>query len=219
MGEARQVHARALLEICWLQWVAQRQWEEARRALDSIALVGDLPFMVSSDSADVWANQSLFSRQATVGTPPDAFSETGQDWGLPVYVWDAMRADDFGWLRARGRRMAAMFDGFRIDHLVGLYRAWTRPLDKTQPMHFEPADEAEQRVLGDDLVRIFKASGAEVIAEDLGSVPDFVRASIGALGVPGFKVLKWERHWNEPGQPPIDPRTFPALSVATAVSA
>ena len=130
-----------MLEACWTQWIAQRQWEQARRDLDGIALVGDLPFMVSADSADVWARQSLFSREASVGTPPDAFSETGQDWGLPVYLWDAMRADDFGWLRARGRRMAEMFDGFRIDHLVGFYRTYWRPANGDAPF-FVPADEA-----------------------------------------------------------------------------
>ena len=131
--DARAERADAVLEVCWNQWIAQRQWEAARRALEGIALVGDLPFMVSADSADVWAHQSLFSREASVGTPPDAFSETGQDWGLPVYLWEAMRADDFGWLRARGRRMAAMFDGFRIDHLVGFYRTYWRPANGETP--------------------------------------------------------------------------------------
>ena len=133
MAAARTTHADALLEACWTQWIAQRQWEQARRDLDGIALIGDLPFMVSGDSADVWSRQSLFHRDASVGTPPDAFSETGQDWGLPVYLWDAMHEDGFGWLRARGRRMAAMFDAFRIDHLVGFYRTYWRPASGEAP--------------------------------------------------------------------------------------
>jgi 4-alpha-glucanotransferase len=70
-------------------------------------------------------------------------------------------------------------------------------------------------MLGETLVSIFVGSGAELIAEDLGTVPAFVRRSITALGVPGFKVLRWERHWDHPGQPSIDPASFPALSVAT----
>ena len=180
-----------------------------------VRVFGDLPFMISANSADVWRHQAEFRLDATVGAPPDAFAKDGQDWGLPPWSWRVMRAGDYRWFRARARRHAHLFEGFRIDHLVGLYRTWTRPLDKTQPAHFEPADLAEQQALGDDLVSIFKSSGAEVIAEDLGSVPAFVRTSISALGVPGFKVLQWERHWNEPGQPPVDPRTFPALSVAT----
>lgn len=214
LAEARTAHARALQFTCWLQWHAQTQWVASRTALDGIDLIGDLPFMVSSDSADVWARQHLFTRDATVGTPPDAFSETGQDWGLPVYRWDAMRHDDFAWLRARARRAAEMFDAFRVDHLVGFYRTYTRPLDGSPP-YFVPADEDDQRQLGETVLDVFRSAGAEIIAEDLGTVPDFVRASLDRLGVPGYRVLRWERDWHAPGQPFRDPRGYPAVSLAT----
>lgn len=214
LTEARTAHADAILEVCWTQWVAQRQWERARAALDGIALVGDLPFMVSADSADVWSHQPLFSREATVGTPPDAFSDTGQDWGLPVYRWDVMRDDDFGWLRARARRMAAMFDGFRIDHLVGFYRTYWRPVDGATP-YFVPAHEDDQRQLGEAVIDAFASAGSALIAEDLGTIPDFVRASLHALGLPGYKVLRWERDWHAPGQPFLDPAGYAAASLAT----
>ncbi len=215
LAAARLVHADALLEVCWTQWIAQEQWMAARRALDGIALVGDLPFMVSADSADVWANQALFSRDATVGTPPDAFSETGQDWGLPVYRWGAMRADDFAWLRARGRRMADMFDGFRIDHLVGFYRTYNRPLDGAAP-HFVPEAEDDQLRLGEDVIAAFGSAGAALIAEDLGTIPDFVRESVGRLQLPGYKVLRWERDWHADGHPFHDPAHYAASSLATS---
>ncbi|AMY07310.1 4-alpha-glucanotransferase [Luteitalea pratensis] len=214
MAAARTKHANAVLQACWTQWIAQRQWEQARRDLDGIALVGDLPFMVSADSADVWAHQSLFSREASVGTPPDAFSETGQDWGLPVYLWDAMQEDDFGWLRARGRRMAAMFDAFRIDHLVGFYRTYWRPANGDTPF-FVPDDEANQRLLGEAVIEAFASAGAALIAEDLGTIPDFVRASLESLRLPGYKVLRWERDWHVKGQPFHDPATYAAASLAT----
>lgn len=214
IAAAHAAHADAVLEVCWQQWLAQRQWERARRALAGIALVGDLPFMVSCDSADVWARQHLFSRDASVGTPPDAFSDTGQDWGLPVYRWDAMRADDFGWLRERGRRMATMFDGFRIDHLVGFYRTYHRPRNGAAP-RFVPYDEEDQRALGEDVMTAFASAGAALIAEDLGTVPDFVRESLRRLGLPGYKVLRWERDWHAPRQPFRDPATYPAASLAT----
>lgn len=199
----------------YLQWIAAEQWQEARRLAAPRRVFGDLPFMISGNSADVWLHQDEFRLDATVGAPPDAFATDGQDWGLPPWRAPVMRERGYRWFRARARRHADLFEGFRIDHLVGLYRTWTRPIDKSQAAHFEPAEPPEQQALGEDLVAIFKAAGAQVIAEDLGSVPDFVRTSITALGVPGFKVLQWERHWDEPGQPPIDPRTFPALSVAT----
>jgi len=171
--------------------------------------------MISADSPDVWTRQQEFRFDATVGVPPDAFSETGQDWGLPPWRWQVLHDTDYQWMRQRARRHADLFDGFRIDHLVGLYRAWVRPLDKTQQPFFDPPEEPEQQALGEMLVRIFKDSGAEVIAEDLGTVPTFVRESLTALGVPGFRVMRWERHWDEPDEPAIDPLAYPELSVAT----
>ena len=85
--------------------------------------------MVTLDSADVWSRQQDFLLDASVGTPPDAFSETGQEWGLPPYNWDAARRNDFEWLRMRARRQSDLYDGFRVDHLVGFYRTYVRPLD------------------------------------------------------------------------------------------
>ena len=75
---------------------------------NGVALFGDLPFMVDGDSADVWARQDEFRLDVSIGAPPDAFSATGQDWGMPAYRWDAVAADDFGWLRDRARRSAAI---------------------------------------------------------------------------------------------------------------
>lgn len=199
----------------YLQWVAAGQWEEARRLAWPTRVLGDLPFMISGNSAEVWLRQDQFHFDATVGAPPDAFAEEGQDWGLPPWRWQVMREDGYEWMRQRARRHRDLFDGFRLDHLVGLYRAWIRPLDRTRPAYFAPANEAEQLALGETLVRIFTSTGADVIAEDLGTVPDFVRASITALGVPGFKVLRWERAWDEPGEPLLDPAGYPELSVAT----
>jgi 4-alpha-glucanotransferase len=49
-----------------------------------------------------------------------------------------------------------------------------------------------------------------VLAEDLGTVPDFVRASLAAIGIPGTKVLRWE---NDRGVP-RDGTKFPKCSVA-----
>jgi 4-alpha-glucanotransferase len=199
----------------YVQWIADEQWADARRQSHPVRVFGDLPFMISADSPDVWTQQNEFRFDATVGVPPDAFSETGQDWGLPPWRWDVMAQDGYEWMDRRARRSARLFDGFRLDHLVGLYRTYIRPRDPQTKAFFAPPDEASQRELGDRLVRIYQASGAEIIAEDLGTVPDFVRASLVALGVPGFKVLRWERHWNSPGQPFIDPTEYPVVSVAT----
>ena len=198
----------------YMQWLADDQWETARERAAPVALFGDFPFMVSTDSADVWARQDLFRLDATVGVPPDAFSATGQDWGLPVYRWDAMADDDFKWLRDRVRRSSRLFDGYRIDHVVGFYRTYARPIGQKNGS-FDPADEPAQLAQGERLMSIFLGGAARVVAEDLGSVPDFVRQSLTQLGIPGYKVFRWERAWTEPDEPFHDPGSYPSLAVAT----
>jgi 4-alpha-glucanotransferase len=199
----------------YLQWLAGDQWGEARDRAEPITLLGDLPFMVSGDSADVWARPDEFRLDASVGVPPDAFSATGQDWGLPVYDWDVFTERDFDWLRDRARRNADLYDGYRVDHLVGFYRTYYRPHDGTAPQ-FTPATQDAQVRLGEQVLGVFREPGAEIIAEDLGVVPEFVRESLARLAVPGYKVFRWEREWSQSGQPFKDPHQYPPVSVATS---
>ena len=214
LEEARRALEQEILFHQYVQWIADAQWEAAREHLGDIRLFGDFPFMVGADSADVWANQHAFRFDRTVGTPPDAFSATGQDWGLPVYRWDVMVAGDDRWLRQRARRMARLYDGYRVDHLVGFFRTYSRGLGETVGT-FDPDDEAEQRAQGERILKLFIDTGAQVTAEDLGLIPDFVRASLMRLHVPGYKVLRWERDWHSPGEPLLNPAMFPAVSVVT----
>ena len=211
---ARRELADEILYHQFVQWVADDQWSRARDAMGDVHLFGDFPFMVGADSADVWANQHLFRFDATVGTPPDAFSATGQDWGLPVYRWDRMHAEDDRWLRQRARRAARLYDGVRLDHLVGFYRTYSRTTGSTTG-GLDPPDEPEQLRQGERLMALFAESGLQLTAEDLGSVPDFVRLSLGRLKIPGYKVLRWEREWDVPGEPFRSPARYPPTSVAT----
>ncbi len=217
IDRARRELARAVLYRQYLQWLASTQWRDARAAAASfgVALFGDLPFMVDGDSADVWSRQEQFHLDATVGAPPDAFSAAGQDWGMPVYRWDVIAREDFRWLRERARRSADLYDGYRVDHLVGFYRTYGRPRDGGAPF-FTPADEADELALGERVLTLFRETGADVIAEDLGTVPDFVRASLDRQRVPGFRVFRWERRWHEDGQPFRDPAEYPGASVAAS---
>src|SRR5688500_9717986 len=184
LDAARAELADDILYRQYLQWVAGDQWGSARDRAGEVALFGDLPFMVSGDSADVWARQDEFRLDASVGVPPDAFSETGQDWGLPVYRWEVILERDFEWLRNRARRNADLYDGYRVDHLVGFYRTYFRPHGGGTP-EFTPPDERLQRALGERVLAVFREPGSEIIAEDLGIVPDFVRDSLEGLGIPG----------------------------------
>jgi len=215
LAAARERHARELLFQQWMQWVAEEQWHAARAVAsrEGVRLGGDLPFMVATDSADVWARREDFRTDASVGVPPDAFSPTGQNWGFPVYRWPEMKAADYPWIRERARRLADLYDLYRVDHVVGLYRTYYFPKDGTEA-RFVPAEEAEQLENGEAVLRIC-SEGAQVVAEDLGVVPDWVRASLTALGVPGYRVQRWEKNWKEGGDAFLDPAEWPPLSLAT----
>jgi 4-alpha-glucanotransferase len=203
-----------VLEQMYLQWVAHEQWQAARAELRTlgVALMGDMPFVVGSESADVWSHREQFRTDVSLGAPPDDFAKDGQSWGLPVYDWKAMDEDDLAWLRTRARHAGALFDRFRIDHLVGFFRQWVRK--EGDKGYFVPADEKEQRARGEKVLRaMLEAAGpGAVIAEDLGVIPPFVRETMTRLGLPGYKVLPWE---NDEAHMPRDPRGFPELSVAT----
>jgi glycogen operon protein len=208
---ARKEKREQLLCANWAQWQLELQWSKARRAARAagVDLMGDLPFMVGIDSADVWSNRDLFRSDLHVGTPPEEGSPEGQDWGLPVYDWGALEREDFSWIRARAARAAALFSFNRVDHVIGFYRTYFRSVDRKNS-GYTPADEGAQLRLGETLMRIMSQRG-EVVAEDLGAVPDFLRPSLARLGVPGYRVLRWEKD----GERFRDPASWPAISVAT----
>ena len=214
---ARAAHADRVLYHEYVQWQLDRQWHAARAEANAagVELMGDLPFMVAGDSADVWSRPFDFRIDARVGVPPDMFSATGQDWGLPVFRWDVMEQNGFAWFTERARRNADLYGLSRVDHVVGLYRTYYRTGDPASEGAFTPPDEPAQIKNGERVIGIF-SQGARVIAEDLGTVPDFVRESLTRCGVPGYRVLRWEREWKEPGQPFRDPVRWPALSIATS---
>jgi 4-alpha-glucanotransferase len=222
LQQARNAHADAVQFFKYAQWLAHEQWHDVRSKLAAIGVevMGDLPFMVGRDSADVWSNQREFRLDMNVGVPPDQFDQDGQDWGLPPYNWLAMRQNDFAWLRRRARYSGSLYNRFRIDHLVGFYRTYMRPLKSRDEQGklvtgaFDPADERAQIAHGERVISAMSEAAAEkssrLVAEDLGIVPDAVRASLAELEVPGYKVLIWEKD----GAVFRDPLKYPAVSVA-----
>ncbi len=199
----------------YLQWLAAEQWAHVRAHAQrrGVLLMGDLPFVCGRDSADVWAHRELFDLSSSAGAPPDAFSPTGQAWGLPLYDWDALRHSGFEWWRQRVRHARELYDLFRIDHVVGLYRTYAIPVADGGTAGFVPRDQPAQLAQGHDLMTaiVAEAAPAGVVAEDLGTVPDWVRHDLTTLGIPGYRVFRWERQDHSF----IEPRTYPALSVAT----
>ena len=121
-----------------------------------VILKGDLPIGISRTSADAWLHPELFNLDSCAGAPPDAFSEDGQNWGLPTYNWEKMSEDDYAWWKERLANMAQYFDAFRIDHLLGFFRIWEIPYGISGGIlgHFNPAlpyREEELASLGFDM--------------------------------------------------------------------
>ncbi|HEX4352672.1 MAG TPA: 4-alpha-glucanotransferase, partial [Polyangiales bacterium] len=214
LARVRDEHREQLLQVKWLQWQLDGQWRRARReaSASGVELMGDLPFTVAVDSADVWAHRELFRLDQHVASPPDATSPAGHDWGLPVFDWDALTRDDYSWVKARAMRAGELYGLCRVDHVIGLYRTYYRTLDG-RSKGFTPPQEAVQLMLGETLLRIM-SRWTEVIAEDLGMVPEFLRPSLERLGIPGYRVLRWEKD----GAQFRDPQSWPSASVATVAT-
>jgi 4-alpha-glucanotransferase len=204
-----------------VQWTLLDQWEHARARMRELGveLMGDLPFVVGAESADVWSHASQFQMHMSLGAPPDAYAADGQDWGLPPYDWLAMEADDLAYIRARTRHAAHLYDRFRADHVVGYFRQWVKRKEGGEQGRFDPAGTDAQaargrRVLGamhEELARANHVEPPRALAEDLGVIPPFVRDVLRELGLPGYRVLPWEK--DDAGF--RDPRAFPADSIVS----
>ncbi len=219
LATARRELASEVRKYLYFQFVAHSQWNAVREyARERGAFIGgDLAFSPSRDSAEVWAHQEMFDLSRTVGTPPDEFNRRGQRWGLPMPNWEAMRAEGLELWRSRVRHARELYDCLRVDHVVGMYRTFSFGSEPDDRGTFFPSIEEEQRAQGEAVIRatLEEAPDALIIAEDLGTVPPWVRQSLAALGVPGYKVMMWERKWDEPDAPFISPHDYPELSLAT----
>lgn len=178
------------------QFLFFRQWHALRAAAHQrhIRILGDLAIFVAHDSSDVWAHRELFrldenGRPTVVaGVPPDYFSATGQLWGNPIYRWDALAADGYGWWIARVRQALQLADMLRLDHFRGFQGYWEVPGDAAtaESGHWEPGPG------GALFDAIHQALGAvPFIAEDLGDITPDVVALRKRLKLPGMRVLQF----------------------------
>jgi 4-alpha-glucanotransferase len=232
----------------WVQWHTFSQWKAVRNYADTVGvkLMGDVPIGVSNASADVFFEPQWFMKDWYGGAPPetvfkdDAFAcKWGQNWGVPLYDWDALKKSDFAWWKRRIHKLTDIFHIFRIDHILGFYRIYAFPwhpkrnaefleLDTTEakkltsgklPHFFPRADDsdihkAQNLSDGDTYIRAIleAAEGYEVVGEDLGCVPDYVRPHLMELGIAGFKICHWEtNHYGEAQKP----EEHPACAFAT----
>lgn len=192
---------RALLQddirfYTYLQFLFFRQWNALRDYVHElgIRIIGDLPIYVAMDSADVWAEPQFFQLddalipKAVSGVPPDYFSEDGQLWGNPLYDWDAMRQDGYGWWIRRIDGAGKLYDVLRLDHFRGFADYWAVP--------YGAATAREGRwVSGPGMDLIDRLNGwfsqLEFIAEDLGYPTPAVAQLLRDSGWPGMKVLEF----------------------------
>ena len=187
----------------YFQYLFFKQWGELREYIHSlgIRIIGDLPIYVAMDSADVWAEPEFFQLgegnipTEVSGVPPDYFSADGQLWGNPLYDYDRMRQDGFGWWIRRVEGASRLFDVIRIDHFRGLESYWAVPYGA------ETAREGRWRKgPGMDLVGVLTQwfHGLDIIAEDLGFLTPEVHQLLRDSGLPGMKVLEFAFDAREP---------------------
>jgi len=110
----------------WLQQSLDTQFSKAAKDITELGLYleGDLPILMNDDSCDVWANPEIFIQELSAGAPPDMYSPDGQNWGFPIYNWEAQEKDNFSWWRRRLGAAAKYYQAYRIDHVLGFFRIW-----------------------------------------------------------------------------------------------
>ena len=176
------------------QYLFFGQWNAVRTfaAEAGISIIGDMPFYVSRDSADVWGAPENFdldadlNPKAVAGVPPDYFSADGQLWGNPLYNWKHLSATGFAWWLERLRAAFDIFDIVRLDHFRAFHDYWSIPADAKTAKNGE-------WLLGPDLDFFRKVretfGNAKLIAEDIGDIDEGVRTLLAGSGLPGMAVL------------------------------
>lgn len=186
-------HQKKILFWQWVQWVAFNQMREVKEYAErqNVLLKGDLPHFISKDSADCWAEKDWFRLDQTAGAPPDEFSEIGQDWGLPPYDWQAIEKDNFDFIKRRLSYAENFYHLFRIDHVIGLFRTWL-----VKESSFDLKSNYQKR--GEKILRaMIDASSMLPCAEDMGTIPNFCRQTIGKLGIPGLDITRGQRRYRK----------------------
>jgi 4-alpha-glucanotransferase len=202
---------------CWLQWVVDEQLGDAQARAQAagmpLGVVHDLAVGVHRDGADTWALQDVMARGVTVGAPPDAFNQVGQDWSQPP--WRPDRLAEAGYLPYRDmlRTVLRHAGGIRVDHVIGLFRLWWVPEGRTaaEGTYVRFDHEALVGILALEAWR----AGALVVGEDLGTVEPWARDYLADRGVLGTSILWFER--DDHGEP-RPPETWRRLCLATVTT-
>lgn len=185
----------------WLQWQLYEQLKEVKSyaASHGVFIMGDLPFLVSGQSADVWSHQNYFMLELSAGAPPDMYFALGQKWGMPPYQWNNIANDNFIYLRQKLIYAENFYDMFRIDHFVGLFRVWVTPNDDELQKQvigiYLPKEEYQWENHGRMIIDVMAFSTTMLpCAEDLGTVPGCSYHVLYEYGIPG---IDFQRYYKE----------------------
>ncbi|WP_300382817.1 4-alpha-glucanotransferase [Clostridium sp.] len=180
----------------FLQYIFYYQWENLKNYANDkgIKIIGDIPIYVAEDSSDIWSNPEIFMLDENLmpkevsGCPPDAFSETGQLWGNPIYNWEELKNQGYRWWIERIKSSLNIFDIIRIDHFRGFESYWSIPYEDDTAINGQ-----WERGPGIELFDAIKKElgEIEIIAEDLGFITQEVREMLDYCGYPGMKVLQF----------------------------
>lgn len=180
----------------FLQYLFQNQWLRLKTYANEkgIRIIGDIPIYVAFDGADSWAHPELFQFDeerrpvAVAGCPPDAFSDTGQLWGNPLYRWDYHQKTGFAWWLKRMEYSFKLYDVVRVDHFRGFDEYYAIPAGDTTAEHGH-----WEKGPGYALFEAMKSRFGEpdIIAEDLGYLTPSVLELVERTGFPGMKVLEF----------------------------
>lgn len=184
----------AIEQEAFLQFLFYRQWEQLQTYCTSkeISFIGDMPFYVSHDSADVWSHPKIFKLdkdrkpKAVSGVPPDYFSETGQLWGTPVFDWKVLQQQDFDWWVLRIAHNLELFGLLRLDHFRAFSAYWEVAAGEETAINGKWV-----KTPGAELLTIIRQKFPEmpIIAEDLGEIDQPVRDLMAQFDLPGMRVL------------------------------
>ena len=188
----------------WLQWIISKQFKSAQDYAfkNGIFLKGDLPVLVSRDSADVWSHLEFFKLDFASGAPPDMYCAKGQRWGMPTYNWENIAKDGYLYIKEKLRYAEKFYNILRVDHVVGLFRIWSIPYNDTQENQglngvFDPLDENLWAEHGRNILSVLvKNTKMLLCAEDLGVIPKCCTEALLEFGIPGNDVQRWVKDWN-----------------------
>jgi len=187
----------------WLQYQLFLKFREVKACAkaNNVLIKGDLPILVSRDSADVWSHPEYFQLDFAAGAPPDMYCSKGQRWGMPTYHWEKIAAEGYKYLKEKLKYSQNFYDILRVDHVVGLFRIWSIPYGdplENQGLHgvFDPADEHAWREHGRNLLQhLVENTDMLLCAEDLGVIPKACPEGLWDFGLPGNDVQRWVKDW------------------------